>query len=273
MTADNHTQLAPHVHALEVIGLADFEGEPRARDVDVGEKLGFERPRAIRQIISRNLAEIEALGPAPRRVALLTRPQGGSVEVEEFWLNEEQALLVAVLSKAPRAAEVRSMLIRVFVAWRRGHIENRQIAVAEILSEARKQIGGIVKSVVHSEIAAISAEMIAAAVRSELAAQSYAIRRGKTAGQIWRENGFRPLHGIAGWFGNRLAALGCRIEGNGCGELGLSKARLFDPDKVATWLDNGGRHVIEKKIVERAGQTVVQLVGKAPGQEHRDDRP
>ena len=71
---------------------------------------GFDRPRDIRKLIERNLPEIEAFGVAPRRGALQTRGnRGGTQEVEEYWLNEEKALLVAVLSKAPNAPAVRSI--------------------------------------------------------------------------------------------------------------------------------------------------------------------
>jgi hypothetical protein len=88
-------------------------------DVDIAERLGFERPRVIRELIARNLKEIESFGRAPCRTAHIEvpMPNGGSrrEDVTEYWLTEEQALLVSVLSKAPNAPAVRAMLIRVFV--------------------------------------------------------------------------------------------------------------------------------------------------------------
>jgi hypothetical protein len=48
-------------------------------------------------------------------VALVERPQGGVVEIAEYWLNKEQALLVAVLSKAAPAS---SSSPRAAAAWR-----------------------------------------------------------------------------------------------------------------------------------------------------------
>jgi len=53
--------------------------------------------------------------------------------VSEYWLNEEQALLVSVLSDAPNAPAVRAMLIKVFVAWRRGNTEPSAAFVLVIL--------------------------------------------------------------------------------------------------------------------------------------------
>ena len=120
----------------------------------------------------------------------------------------------------------------------------------------RKVIGGILKSVIHSELTSI----IPAMVRSEMAGQSLALRRGKTAGEIWRDHGF-PRIRVSCWFGNRLAEMGCQIEGGGRGELGVITARLFDPDKADLWLKNGGRALVEAKIAERRGQGKLKLVG------------
>lgn len=85
------------------------------------------------------------------------------------------------------------------------------------------------------------------------------IRHGKTAGQIWKANGFPRLK-VTGWFGNRLAEMGCQIEGNPRAEAGLTSARLFDPDRADTWLKNGGRELVERKISERRGQGALKLV-------------
>ncbi len=100
-----------------------MDGEPRVRDLDLAEKLGFDRPRDIRKLIERNMAEISGLGVCAT-VAQTSGPKGGR-PTSEYHLNEEQALLVSVLSNAPNAAAVRAMLIRVFVAYRRGELETK----------------------------------------------------------------------------------------------------------------------------------------------------
>lgn len=87
------------------------------------------------------------------------------------------------------------------------------------------------------------------------------IRNGKTAGQIWKEGKYPPMRGVAAWFGNRLKLVGCQINGNAQAEMGLSKARLFDPDKAEQWLkEGGGDLLVRKKISERKGQTHLRLV-------------
>src|SRR4051812_17722361 len=103
--------------AVQEFALVEFDGEPRARDVEIGERLGFDRPRDIRKLIERNRAEVEAFGTC----AMVARVVRGN-PVTEYLLNEEQALLISAISSAPNAPAVRAMLFRTYVAWRRGHL-------------------------------------------------------------------------------------------------------------------------------------------------------
>lgn len=128
--------------------------------------------------------------------------------------------------------------------------------VTELAADVRSAIGGIVKGIIHKEMT----ETIPALVSARLAEQSYLLRRGKTAGQIWRDNGF-PRIRVTCWFSNRLSEMGCQIEGEGRGELGLMTAKLFDPDKADLWLRNGGRALVEQYVKERQGQRKLRLVG------------
>lgn len=128
--------------------------------------------------------------------------------------------------------------------------------VRELDSEVRKIIGGILKSVIHHELC----EVVPALVRAELAAQHIAIRRGKTAGQIWKACGLPSIKNGARWLGNRLTEMGCRIESGGCGELGEVRARLFDPDKAEVCLRNGLLHKTKLYVAERLGQGSLRLV-------------
>lgn len=123
---------------------AAIDHEPRILDLRLAERLDFARPRAIRQIIERNRAELEAYGPlvaveensrhggakaphggakaphggakAPHGVALSRRGTPGRV----YWLNEAQTLLVCMFSKTSKAAAIRREVIQVFMTWRRG---------------------------------------------------------------------------------------------------------------------------------------------------------
>ncbi|GLI25674.1 hypothetical protein GGQ86_000361 [Xanthobacter flavus] len=122
---------------------------PRVQDLRLAEALGFERPRAVRQLIERNIKELEDYGVICATVA--QNPEGNlphgvakSEEVwdtasqthpdtdepakrgrgrpgREYWLNEEQALLLSMFARTDNAAAVRRMLIGAFMEWRRQH--------------------------------------------------------------------------------------------------------------------------------------------------------
>lgn len=126
------TEVAPFTAA----DLTSREGAAYVLDTVLAERLGFERPRAIRQIIERNRDELEAYGSlligetdlAPRGVALnfeadLPRRRGrpaGAVASTAFYLNRQQAILVTVLSRTETAKAVRRQVIEVFDAWQSG---------------------------------------------------------------------------------------------------------------------------------------------------------
>lgn len=83
---------------------------------------------------------------------------------------------------------------------------------------------------------------------------------GKTSGEIWKAAGFPPIK-ITCWFSNRLAKMGCQIDGGRRVPVGLGRAKLFDPDKAENWLRNGGRKLVEEYIAQRKGQGRLRLVG------------
>jgi hypothetical protein len=102
---------------LTVSYLNTFDSEPRILDLTVAERLGFTRPRTIRQLIERTKAELESYGFIAARCSAYRNRQ-----FTEYWLNEAQALLVCVLSRTDNATEVRRAVIEVFTAWRRGQL-------------------------------------------------------------------------------------------------------------------------------------------------------
>ncbi|MBB4284533.1 hypothetical protein [Roseospira goensis] len=74
--------------------ITPINGEPRILDTDLAVKLGYERPRAIRQIIERYISHLSSLGYlAPHRVAQL-RSNGATHFVDAYYLNRKQALFI-----------------------------------------------------------------------------------------------------------------------------------------------------------------------------------
>lgn len=105
---------------ISVNQLVEIEDEPRILDLDLAERLEFDRPRVIRELIARNRDELEAYGCLPCRT---TNPgiKGGRPG-KAYYLNEGQALVICALSRTEKAAQVRKLLIDVFLAWRTGKL-------------------------------------------------------------------------------------------------------------------------------------------------------
>lgn len=107
--------------------------EPRVLDLLLAERLGFERPRAIRQIIERNLPELEMHGSLATQ-----RGKSRGQEFTEYWLSEGQALAVCALSRTPQAAAIRHQLITVFMAYRRGQLPSPTPSDAKAQADAAR---------------------------------------------------------------------------------------------------------------------------------------
>lgn len=71
-------------------------------------------PRKIRLMIRANAPELEGFGTLSVRRAESTGGRPGTA----FYLNEEQALLICMLSRTPTANEIRRKIIQDYQAWR-----------------------------------------------------------------------------------------------------------------------------------------------------------
>ncbi|MCA3648916.1 MAG: hypothetical protein IOB85_15260 [Methylobacterium sp.] len=106
--------------SAQIIRLSDLKtinDEPRILDLKLGEALGFVDLHKVRDLIKRNLDELRRHGEVSATVAE-TSAKGGRPSME-YLLNQAQALLVAMFSRTPLAADVREMLIRVFMEYER----------------------------------------------------------------------------------------------------------------------------------------------------------
>lgn len=98
------------------------DDEPRVRDLELAERLGFSRPRDVRKLIKdltvagklHDVAHRDGAARAPGQVA--ARPE------REFWLTEAQALKVIAKSETDVADAILDEVIRVFIAVRRGEL-------------------------------------------------------------------------------------------------------------------------------------------------------
>lgn len=248
------------VNPVQEVVLADVEGVSRVRDLDVAERLGFERPRNIRKLITRHRSDLERFGPI---CSIWSKPGRVGRPSEEFWLNEDQAVFITAKSDTPTAADVTVMVVRLFTAWRRGHLEPKG-AITELGPDVRKVLGGVVKSVVHSEIAIALQELLPSMVRDVVGASQFGIVHGLTAGSVLDMAGVKQrkgLKGAASWVSRRLERFHYeRGVSPRPGSLGLLTAKMFEPTLCREWLSRGGRTEIEQYVSQRRGQTVLKLV-------------
>lgn len=103
--------MTAHALTLHTIG-----NTPLVLDTDLAERLGYEKHENIRHLIARNADELSGYGiicTAQTNTGKRRRPG------KAHYLNEEQALLVCVLSKTENAAAVRKLVIDTLMAVRR----------------------------------------------------------------------------------------------------------------------------------------------------------
>lgn len=104
-------------------GFVDNDGQreqPRARDLDIAKRLGYKRPRKIRDLIAR-LRDAGKLNDVHRRPEVGRR---GFVEeiIDEYWLTEAQALKVAAKSETDAADALLDEMIHVYTLARAGRL-------------------------------------------------------------------------------------------------------------------------------------------------------
>lgn len=129
--------------ALTIADLTPMAGEPRVRDARLGEVLGFSAPRLVRRVIKTNREEILSHGSLHQTDAMVVIGSGARRAVEEYHLNEAQALLVCMFARTEKAAAVRKQVIEVFLAWRRGEIvadDRRPDEVLERLQRLERRL-------------------------------------------------------------------------------------------------------------------------------------
>lgn len=98
--------------------LTPINGEPRVHDLHLAERLGFDRPRKIRDIIKRNHDKLLNFGGCPTVVRLVEGNQ-----TAEFYLNQRQAIFICMKSETERAFDVQVEIVRVFDAYLNGELK------------------------------------------------------------------------------------------------------------------------------------------------------
>lgn len=113
----------------------EIDDEPRVLDVVLGEGLGMAKPADVRRTINSNSRELSLHGEIVSQ-AIKTSARGGRPGTA-YYLNEPQALLICMFSNTARAAEVRKMLIDVFMEYRRGQLGTHHVRAHERRTSAK----------------------------------------------------------------------------------------------------------------------------------------
>ena len=138
-------------------------GEPRIRDLDLAERLGYSKTHNIRDLIRTmlkdgKLRDIQTI----RQSRMVARKGRGQVRVEEeeFWLTEAQALKVIAKSGTDAADRILDEMIEVFRLAIRGLLSPERAGSAEtrlamfLLSE-RQQVARFLKDSLIAEVCRI----------------------------------------------------------------------------------------------------------------------
>lgn len=112
MTNDNTNLITPSMH----------EGELRILDTDLAMRLGFDRPRKIRELIARHRGALLKMGTCPA-VGRVIRGN----ETEVYYLNRKQAIFITAKSETAEATDITIEIIHRFDAYERSEITSCEI--------------------------------------------------------------------------------------------------------------------------------------------------
>lgn len=109
-------------------------GEPRIRDLDLAERLGYAKPHNIRDLIRRLIADDKLRGVLQFRTVRNYESRPGIKQeraVDEFWLTEAQALKVIAKAETDTADAILDEMIEVFRLAIRGLLSPERANSAE----------------------------------------------------------------------------------------------------------------------------------------------
>lgn len=135
---------------LEGLKLEADEGdEPRVSAFDIAERAGKDHKRGVKTLLKAMVERGEIEEPAMRsRLERIVKTGAKGVagveerEVEEPMLDEEQAVLLVMNLRTTKAVQLRRLVAKVFVAWRKQELESvrMECAAAHRLLEAQTAV-------------------------------------------------------------------------------------------------------------------------------------
>ena len=114
--------------------IANVEGEPRIRDLDLAQSLGFERLVKIRELIVRHRKSLNKISILPTVGLFHNGPGRPAIE---YWLNEEQALFITAKSDTEYATALTIQLVKEFQAYRAGAHQQQSNDTMALLNDPK----------------------------------------------------------------------------------------------------------------------------------------
>ena len=108
---------------MSSLTLTPINGEPRIHDLHLAEQLGFDQPRDIRKLIKRNHDKLLKFGVCATVARCIEVGNGVKREIDEFYLNQKQAVFVCMKSETEKAFDVQVEIVRVFDAYLNGEFK------------------------------------------------------------------------------------------------------------------------------------------------------
>lgn len=120
--------------------LTPINGEPRVHDLNLAERLGFDRPTKIRELIKRYREKLSKFNHIPTVGRWVELGDGAKRKVQEYYLDMKQAIFICMKSETDRAFEVQVEIVEVFAAYQNGTLQHAQPTVPGLLANAMRQI-------------------------------------------------------------------------------------------------------------------------------------
>lgn len=250
MSTKANTDIIPQINIVTVEG----QSEPLVVDTELAERLGYERPRVIKDLIKR-LAEDPGFGRicVRRTIRRTQMPTGGIREtpVDEFLLTEEQALEVVTKSETPKAKQLTRIIIRVFQAWRK----NQLVTPSQAAVIQQSQITELVQATITALVPQLFSAVVKPAIEAlaiqvaEVKADVEKVGARASSSIVSKEDAVDIKHKV-----KQLAMFWLQIGKKPTATACLSAAKMLAYSSVGWW-GAGKRHdLLPRESVPRVKQ-------------------
>lgn len=122
--------------------LSVIEGDARVQCRRLSEALGFNRVNDVHRLIRANEDELADFGEVFCFSAKNPSAKGGRPTIT-YYLNEHQAIAIAMWAQTAKAREARRQIIDVFVSWRRGETLPPQPQTQDVFKAGAERTGDV----------------------------------------------------------------------------------------------------------------------------------